>query len=74
MKKQVFAEEIKKIRISRGFSQVAIANMYEIPFPTYLKWENGVREPASVVKYLILILLSGDIDDEIKDIREKYSF
>jgi DNA-binding transcriptional regulator YiaG len=74
MKKQVFSEEVKKIRISRGFSQAALASMYEISLRTYIKWETGVCEPPEIVKYLILLLVSGDIDDDMKDIRERLSF
>src|SRR2546422_791506 len=40
-------EEIKKIRIGLGFSQVEFARALGVSFTTVNRWENGKAEPQS---------------------------
>ncbi len=50
------AKKLKTFRKLEGLSQNQFAEKYEIPFNTYVKWEQGARRcPAYVIKMLSTI-------------------
>jgi DNA-binding transcriptional regulator YiaG len=50
------AKKLKTFRKLEGLSQNQFAEKYEIPFNTYVKWEQGARRcPAYVIKMLSII-------------------
>lgn len=50
------AKKLKTFRKLEGLSQNQFAEKYEIPFNTYVKWEQGARRcPAYFIKMLSTI-------------------
>ena len=46
---QFFAETLKKMRIEKGLSQQALANVMLVTRPTVARWETGIRLPDAVM-------------------------
>ena len=46
---QFFAETLKKLRIEKGLSQQALANVMLVTRPTVARWETGIRLPDAVM-------------------------
>ena len=46
---QFFGETLKKMRIEKGLSQQALANVMLVTRPTVARWETGIRLPDAVM-------------------------
>ena len=46
---QFFAETLKKMRIEKGLSQQALADVMLVTRPTVARWETGIRLPDAVM-------------------------
>ena len=45
---QFFSETVKKLRIERGLSQNALAELMQVTRPTVARWEGGIRLPDAM--------------------------
>ena len=60
-----FSEKIKKLREEKHLTQVATANLLEVPQRTYESWEMGTRTPAQYVQDSVIEKLGGNTEAEI---------
>lgn len=48
------SRELKELRMAAGMTMTQFAALYNIPYRTYEKWENGLRTPPVYVIDLIV--------------------
>lgn len=66
-----FSENLKRIRIKKGFSQKEIADRLGVSQPSYAQYENGKRNPKSATIMRIAQALEcspADLDTELSKI------
>ena len=56
-----FANTLKKLRMEKGFSQQALADMMFVTQSTVARWENGTRLPDALMTNRLATILGVDI-------------
>jgi DNA-binding transcriptional regulator YiaG len=51
---------LKKWRERRGVSQAGAATLLEVPYSTYVKWEQGDRTPRGMALRALILIVSND--------------
>jgi DNA-binding transcriptional regulator YiaG len=57
-------EKLKEARVDLGLTQKKIAETFNTPFGTYMKWENGQRRVPGIVWPLIKFLKKDSNNDQ----------
>lgn len=61
-----FKANLKKLRKERGYTQETFSKKIEIPYKTYINWEQGINEPNFEQLELIKITLNCSYDELLK--------
>ena len=59
---QFFSETVKKLRIERGLSQNALAELMQVTRPTVARWEGGIRLPDAMTIARLAEVLGVDVN------------
>ena len=63
MKKIMFADNLKRIRLANNLSQKALADKLNVNFRTISAWEKSICEPSIEMLVKISELFNESIDD-----------
>ena len=66
MKKNIFGENLKRIRLEKGMTQRQLADMIMISVPNISRWENGETYPQIIWVYVISKALNVQPEDLVK--------
>lgn len=58
-----FADKLKEVRLSRGYSQAQVANSAGIQLPTYQNYESGTEEPDIFILANLVLALNTTADE-----------
>ena len=67
MKRNIFSEKLKELRLDRGVGQVALANALGVSKGIISLWENGLREPTLSNLIALSNYFQISIDDLVFD-------
>ncbi|MBQ8426685.1 MAG: helix-turn-helix transcriptional regulator [Clostridia bacterium] len=55
-------QKLKELRLEKGYSQNQVATFLSVHRTTYMKWENGLREPSNAMLVKIADLFDVSLD------------
>ncbi|MBQ3220212.1 MAG: helix-turn-helix transcriptional regulator [Clostridia bacterium] len=58
----MFEIKLKEIREEKGYTQQKVAELLAVHRTTYMKWENGLREPSNAMLIKIADLFDVSLD------------
>lgn len=58
----MFELRLKELRLEKGYSQNQVATFLSVHRTTYMKWENGLREPSNTMLIKIADFFDVSID------------
>ncbi|MGM9971047.1 MAG: helix-turn-helix domain-containing protein [Anaeroplasmataceae bacterium] len=66
-----FSKNLKKIRKLKGFTQESFAQKLNIPYKTYINWEQGINEPSFQQLEKIKIIFNCTYDELLNNEKEE---
>lgn len=66
-----FSKNLKKIRKEKGYTQEKFAIKINVPYKTYINWEQGINEPSLKQLEIIKIALNCTYDQLLENKKEE---